>query len=248
MTSPYTAALIIIGNEILSGRTQDSNTQFLAKELNALGIRLQEVRVIPDIEAIIIATVHTLKTQFDYIFTTGGIGPTHDDITSEAMAKAFAIPLILHEEARRRLASYYAEGDLNEARLKMAYIPEGAALIDNPVSSAPGFMLENVYVMAGVPRIMQAMFHGIKHTLKGGKIVESRDISVYLPEGAIAQGFAELQKHYPAVEMGSYPFIHQGRLGTSLVLRSEDIAQLEDAFAKVAGFIDKLGGEIRLGV
>lgn len=239
----YNAALIIIGNEILSGRTQDTNTQFLAKKLNTLGIRLQEVRVIPDDEAVIIATINALKACFNYIFTTGGIGPTHDDITSAAIAKAFGVPLILHEEARRRLASHYAEGELNEARLKMAHVPEGATLIDNPISNAPGFIIGNVYVMAGVPRIMQAMFEGIASGLRGGKVVESRDIRIYQLEGVIAQGFEALQQRYPGVEMGSYPFSEEGRLGTSLVLRADDVALLEQAFAEVKAFVAGIGNK-----
>lgn len=239
------AALIIIGNEILSGRTQDSNTSFLAKQLNGLGIILREVRVIPDDEKVIIDTVNYLRTRFTYIFTTGGIGPTHDDITADAIAKAFAVPLIQHEDAVRRLSSYYEEGALNEARMKMAYVPEGAVLIDNPVSAAPGFILGNVYVMAGVPRIMQAMFEGIKHQLTGGNVIYSRELGVYLPEGTIAKGFAALQHAYTSVEMGSYPFIHNGRLGTCLVLRSEDTALLEEAFTAVKAFIAELNGIIR---
>lgn len=243
MTTRITACLIIIGNEILSGRTQDKNIQFLATRLNESGIVLKEVRVIPDDEPTIIDTVNSMRALHDYAFTTGGIGPTHDDITSEAIAKAFNTKLTLHPEALKRLLKHYAEGDLNEARKKMAYVPEGATLIDNPVSSAPGFQMDNVYVMAGVPRIMQAMFDGIKHQLKGGDIIESRQLSVYLPEGKIAQGFSDLQNNYPEIEMGSYPFIRQDRLGTSLVLRGSDIPQLEKAFAGLEEFIDGLNGQ-----
>ncbi len=245
MTITYTAALIIIGNEILSGRTQDSNTQFLAKSLNGLGVILKEVRVIPDDEATIIDTVNHLRQLHSYVFTTGGIGPTHDDITALSVAKAFGVELCLHEEAVRRLAAYYEEGQFNEARRKMAYIPLGAELIDNPVSIAPGFILGNVYVLAGVPRIMQAMFNGIKHRLKGGSVVESRTISAYVQEGVIAAGFSQIQQHYPLVEMGSYPFIHNQRLGTSLVLRASDIALLEEAFKAVTLLVAQLGGEVR---
>jgi molybdenum cofactor synthesis domain-containing protein len=241
--SAITASLIIIGNEILSGRTQDKNIQFIANGLGALGIVLREVRIICDDETEIITTVNSIRSRYDYVFTTGGIGPTHDDITSAAIAKAFGVKLLLHPEAVRRLERHYAEGELNEARLKMAYIPENAALIDNPVSNAPGFIIENVYVMAGVPRIMQAMFDGIKHQLTGGDIVQSEQLSVYLPEGKIAKGFSDLQEKYPAVEMGSYPFIRHERLGTSLVLRSTNTTLLMQARTELEEFIDELQGE-----
>src|SRR5260221_202527 len=182
-----TACLIIIGNEILSGRTQDANLAFIAKGLNEVGIRLREVRVIPDIAETIIETVNEMRATFDYVFTTGGIGPTHDDITSECVARAFGVPWVLDEEARRRLAAGYANpADLNEARLRMAHVPEGAVLIDNPVSRAPGFQIGNVFVMAGVPRIMQAMFDGIKRRLIGGAPVLSRTVTSGLPEGVLA--------------------------------------------------------------
>ena len=243
MTPTYTACLVIIGNEILSGRTQDVNIQFLANGLGVAGITLREVRVIPDDEAIIIRTVNEVRQQFTYIFTTGGIGPTHDDITSAAIAKAFGVPLILHPDAHSQLQRYYAEEQLNEARLKMAYVPKGAELINNPVSSAPGFMIDNVYVLAGVPRIMQAMFEGLKHRLKGGPIVQTRQVSVYLAEGTIAKGFADLQQEYPEIDMGSYPFMRHERLATNLVLRGVDIPMLEEALGKLQAFIDSLSGE-----
>ena len=164
----YTACLIVIGNEVLSGRTRDANLQYLGRELNAIGVRLAEARVIPDDTAVIVTTVNDARARFDYVFTTGGIGPTHDDITSAAVAAAFGVPLERNPEAEARLRRHYEDKDLNAARLTMADIPRGADLIDNPVSQAPGFRLENVYVMAGVPRIAQAMFDGIRHTLKGG--------------------------------------------------------------------------------
>src|SRR3954451_19193777 len=169
-----TACLLVIGNEVLSGRTRDANIQFLATHLGERGIPLREVRIIPDVPETIISTVNEVRAKFDYVFTTGGIGPTHDDITSECIARAFGVKWVLHEEARRRLAAGYANpADLNEARLRMAHVPEGAVLIDNPVSRAPGFQIGNVFVMAGVPRIMQAMFDGIKHGLAGGAPVLS---------------------------------------------------------------------------
>ena len=177
-TSAVTAALIIIGNEILSGRTKDANLPHLATELNSVGVRLAEVRVIPDIEAEIIATVNALRAKFDYVFTTGGIGPTHDDITAESIAKAFELPLTQHPEALRRLQHHYNDNglELTAARLRMANTPEGASLIDNPISTAPGFRVGNVFVMAGVPKIMQAMLASLKDQLHGGQPMLSRTV------------------------------------------------------------------------
>ena len=175
---PVTAGLLVIGNEILSGRTQDANIAFLGHRLNEIGVRLAEVRVVPDIEADIVAAVNALRARFDYVFTTGGIGPTHDDITAAAIAKAFGVPLIQNPEARARLEGNYRAGDLNEARLRMANTPEGAALIDNPVSRAPGFRLENVFVLAGVPVILQAMVAGLRPAIAGGRPMLSRTVTV----------------------------------------------------------------------
>ena len=221
MQSP-TACLIIIGNEVLSGRTQDKNLAWLAAELNKLGIRLMESRIIPDIGQTIITCVNSMRRQFDMVFTTGGIGPTHDDITSEYVAKAFGVNLSRHPEAVALLEKHYPPGELNEARLKMAEIPEGATLIYNPVSAAPGYKIGNVYVMAGVPRIMQAMFDGIKHTLKGGAPMLSASIAAYVTEGVIAETLTRIQLQFPTVEIGSYPFVRGQKLGTTLVARSTD--------------------------
>src|SRR5258708_3839460 len=202
-----TACMLIIGNEILSGRTQDANLAFIAKGLNEVGVRLREVRVIPDVAETIIATVNEVREKFDYVFTTGGIGPTHDDITSECIARAFGVDWVLNEEARQRLAAGYANPtDLNTARLRMAHIPQGAVLIDNPVSRAPGFQIGNVFVMAGVPSVMQAMFDGIKHRLSGGAPVLSRTVTSGLPEGVLAEGLGRLQQRYPDFDIGSYPY------------------------------------------
>lgn len=241
-TSIY-AAVVVIGNEILSGRTHDKNIPFLATELNHLGIQLREVRIIPDQENTIIETLHFLRPKFDYIFTTGGIGPTHDDITSLAVAKAFNVSLLRHPEALRRLQIHYQDSELNEARLKMANIPESAQLIDNPVSAAPGFYIGNIYVMAGVPRIMQAMFDSIKHTLIGGAPMQSKAISLYLTEGVIAKGLGDIQQRFQQVEIGSYPFIRNGRLGTSLVLRCQNTQDLEEAYQVLFSWLNTLGGE-----
>jgi len=239
-----TACLLIIGNEILSGRTQDANLAFIAKGLNEVGVRLREVRVIPDIAETIIATVNEMRAKFDYVFTTGGIGPTHDDITSECIARAFGVRWVLDEEARRRLAAGYANpADLNEARLRMAHIPEGAVLIDNPVSRAPGFRIGNVFVMAGVPRIMQSMFDGIKHSLAGGAPVLSRTVTSGLPEGVLAEGLGKLQERYPDFDIGSYPYYRRGGFGTSLVVRGTDASRLDAAVGEVFAMVKGLGGD-----
>lgn len=224
-----TAALVIIGNEILSGRTQDANLAFLAKSLNEIGIQLREARVVPDDEADIVAAVNACRARFDHVFTTGGIGPTHDDITSACVAKAVGRPFERNAEAERRLRVYYPPEKLNEARLKMADMPEGAELIDNPVSVAPGFTVENVHVLPGVPSILQAMFEGLKPRLKGGATVRSRTLTVYCPEGEIAKALGETQARFPTVEIGSYPFMRQDRFGTSLVFRSPDLDALGQA-------------------
>src|SRR3954454_1473596 len=181
-----TAALVIIGNEILSGRTQDVNLAFLATQLNEAGIQMGEVRVVPDAEADIVEAVNALRGKHDHVFTTGGIGPTHDDITSASIAKAFGLPYGRHPEAERRLLAYYPPEKVNRARMKMAETPEGAELIDNPVSVAPGFIIGNVFVLAGIPQVVRAMFDGIRPTLRGGTLVRSRSITTYSPEGEIA--------------------------------------------------------------
>ena len=238
------ACIIIIGNEILSGRTQDKNVAWLARELNEAGVRLAEVRIIPDIRQLIIDTVNSCRAQFTYIFTTGGIGPTHDDITSEAVASAFGVPLTRHKQAQTILERHYASADLNAARLKMADIPEGATLIPNPVSAAPGFRLENVYVMAGVPSIMQAMFDSVKHELKGGAKILSRTVSAYTTEGVIAERLTAIQHRFPEIEIGSYPFIRNQRLGTCLVSRGTDPAKLESAYQAIRNMLLEVTPEV----
>lgn len=224
-----TAAMLIIGNEILSGRTQDANLAFLAKSLGDAGIRLREARVIVDDETEIVAAVNALRARYTYVFTSGGIGPTHDDITAACIAKAFGLPFGRHPEAERRLRAHYPPDKVNEARLKMAETPEGAELIDNPVSIAPGFRVENVFVMAGIPSIMQAMLAGLIPSLTGGAPVRSRTIVAHCPEGDIAAPLTAVQARHPAVEIGSYPFMRAGAFGTSLVLRSADEAALSAA-------------------
>lgn len=238
-----TACLIIIGNEVLSGRTKDANLHFLAGALTEMGIRLREARVIGDDEQAIIAAVNACRAAYDYVFTTGGIGPTHDDITAESIAKAFDVPLLLHPEARARLEAHYPPGELNEARLRMARVPEGGILIDNPVSTAPGFQIGNVFVMAGVPRIMQAMFEGIRHRLRTGAVMLSHTITIYKPEGALAAGLAEVQAQFPDVEIGSYPFAKVDALGAAIVLRCPDATRLTAAAEAVRALARALGAE-----
>jgi len=246
MTPPadkiYTACVLIIGNEILSGRTQDENLAYIAKGLAQAGVVLKEARVIPDIEATIVAQVNELRARYDYVFTTGGIGPTHDDITSECVAKAFGVKWTLHPDAHKIFLSLYKPEDLNEARLRMAHTPEGASLIANPVSRAPGFQMGNVYVMAGIPRVMQAMFDSVKPTLKGGPPVLSRTVGCDLPEGTIAKHLGAIQLRYADIDIGSYPFYRRGSFGTSLVLRGREAQRLETAAQDVAAMVRELGG------
>ena len=243
MQSP-TACLIIIGNEVLSGRTQDKNLAWLAAGLNERGIRLMECRVIPDVTETIVTCVNSCRRQFDMVFTTGGIGPTHDDITSACIAKAFGAQLIRHPEAEALLRKHYKPEDINEARLKMADIPEGATLIYNPVSAAPGYKMENVYVMAGVPRIMQAMFDGIKHSLAGGAPMLSASLAAHVTEGYIAEALGRIQTQFPTVEIGSYPFVRDQKLGTSLVARSTDAETLAECKKSLTALLRQHSPEV----
>jgi molybdenum cofactor synthesis domain-containing protein len=236
-----TACVLIIGNEILSGRTQDANLAYIAAGLNEVGVTLREARVIPDIEAVIVATVNELRAKFDYVFTTGGIGPTHDDITSESVAKAFGLAWTLHPEAHKIFLAQYKPGELNEARLRMAHTPAGATLIRNPVSRAPGFRIGNVFVMAGIPSVMQGMFDSIKHDLKGGRPMLSRTVTCHLPEGVIAKGLGEIQARYADLDIGSYPFYRRGEFGTSLVLRGREAERLAAGTEEVAALVRGLG-------
>ena len=243
-----TACVLIIGNEILSGRTQDANVAFLAQGLNEAGIRLREVRVIPDDAPTIIGTVNEVRSKFDHVFTTGGIGPTHDDITSACIAAAFGVKLILHPEARRILESHYPPGGLNEARLRMAQVPDGAVLLPNPISRAPGFRIDNVFVLPGVPQIMQAIFNELKHRLKGGAKVLSRSVSCTLGEGTIAQDLAALQARYGDLEIGSYPYFRRSDFGVTLVVRGTDRERIAAAVEELKGLIRALGGDPQEGL
>ncbi|MDE2007825.1 MAG: competence/damage-inducible protein A [Rhodospirillales bacterium] len=240
-TSP-TAAALIIGNEILSGRTQDTNLRFLAQGLAARGIRLMEARVIPDIADTIIATVNELRARYTMLFTTGGIGPTHDDITSECVAAAFGVPWEPHPEAWPRMEKSYKPGEFNAARQRMATMPRGASLIDNPISTAPGFSIGNVHVMAGVPRIMQAMFEGLAPRLPGGTPIAARAVhGLDVAEGRIAEGLAAIQARYRAADIGSYPFYRPSGNGVAIVAKGTDAAALEAAIAEVAALFTALG-------
>lgn len=240
-----TAGLVIIGNEILSGRTIDANLPYLASFLGGIGIRLVEARVVPDIEAEIVDAVNTLRAKVDYLFTTGGIGPTHDDITAASIAKAFGRALIRHPEAERRLIAFYPPEKLTPARLKMAETPEGAELIDNPVSVAPGFIVENVHVMAGVPKIMQAMLDMLRPRLQGGALIQSRTLVVYRGEGDMAATLSTIQERYPEIDIGSYPFFRMDKPGTSIVFRGDQPARIDAAFAELDAHCRANGIEAR---
>ena len=237
-----TACVLIIGNEILSGRVQDANLAFLATGLNDVGVRLREARVVPDDAATIVATVNEVRAKFDYVFTTGGIGPTHDDITAQCIADAFGVPLILHPDAKRLLESHYPPGAVNEARLRMAHMPEGSVLLLNPISRAPGFRIGNVYVMAGVPQVMQATFSELKYRLRGGATMLSRAVSCALGEGTIATDLAALQERYPDLEIGSYPYFRRSDFGTTLVVRGTNPERIAAAIAELTALIRALGG------
>lgn len=241
----FTAALIVIGNEILSGRTQDSNTPWIAEKLIDHGVLIKEVRIIPDDRDAIIRTVRELKDRVDYLFTTGGIGPTHDDITAECVGEAFGLEMEQNDQAFRMLEEYYGLENLTPPRAKMAMVPRGALLIPNPVSAAPGFIVENVHVMAGVPRIMQAMFMHVLEVLKPGKPMLSNTVSCSMPESQLAEDMTRLQKKYPEIEIGSYPHYRGGILGLSIVLRSTDNDRLDEATMEVLSLIRQFGEEPR---
>ena len=236
-----TAAMLVIGDEILSGRTQDSNSNYVARQLATLGIDLKEIRVVGDEEAEIVTALNALRARYDYIFTTGGIGPTHDDITADAVARAFGVGIGYHPEAYAALEARYAKGEFNDARKRMARIPDGASLIKNSASVAPGFQIGNVFVMAGVPMVMRAMMEEIVTRLPRGVPVQSVTISAELPEGAIAQGLAEIQKAQPQTAIGSYPWYRDGRYGAQLVARSRDADAVEAAAKAIEAMIVELG-------
>ena len=249
MTKIWTAALVIIGDEILSGRTQDKNIAQLAAWLNVQGIRLSEARVVPDVEGAIVAAVNALRTRHDYLFTTGGIGPTHDDITVDSIAAALGVGVIVHPEGRAILEAYYAtRGGLTEARLRMARVPEGAELIANRVSGAPGIRIQNIFIMAGVPHITAGMLDGLTGTLEGGRPVVSLTVGGFVPESEVADLLRATERAHDGVSIGSYPFFREGRVGSNFVARSEDEALAQTCIDELtagltaAGYVVEAGG------
>ena len=233
------AAIIIIGNEILSGRTQDANVVHLSKWLNELGIKVEEVRVIPDVEDCIVNTVNEVRKKFKYVLTTGGIGPTHDDITSRSIAKAFKVSYGYNKEAYETLEKYYKPSEFNDGRKKMAKMPDKASLIYNPSSGAPGFIVENVYCLPGVPSILKSMVNGLKNRISGGKKILSKTISVSTVESEIAKPLEDIQNKFKNIEIGSYPFFRMGKVGVSIVMRSTEKNQIDDCSKQIVSFIHK---------
>ena len=228
-----TACVVIIGNEILSGRTQDINLAHIAQQLNGWGVRVAEARVIADVEEEIVATVNAARTRFDYVFTTGGIGPTHDDITAECIAKAFEVPLVVSDAIAERIRLRPAPDEVMANRLRMARIPDGAALIDNPTGGPQGFRMDNVFVMAGIPSVMRAMLSTVGDEIDGGDIVRSRSVTAYLGESQIATALTDVQQRYPDIEIGSYPFYRSERYGTTLVMRGTSDADLANVLEQI---------------
>lgn len=243
--APVTAAVLIIGDEILSGRTQDSNLAMIARFLAPLGIDLKEARVVPDLEIEIVAAVNALRRRYTYVFTTGGIGPTHDDITADAIGAAFGLPLEYDETAMEILAARYRPGEFNERRRRMARMPKGATIVRNRISAAPGFQIENVFVLAGVPKIMEVMLEDVRPRLRQAIPVISRSLKVPLPEGQIADGLAAIQNVHPDLRIGSYPFFAvpgmPGSTGTTLVIRGRNNAEVNVAADEVSALIESFG-------
>jgi molybdenum cofactor synthesis domain-containing protein len=243
--SPITAAILVIGDEILSGRTKDKNIGYVAEYLTNIGIDLREVRVVPDVEAEIVAALNALRARYTHVFTTGGIGPTHDDITADAVAKAFGVSIDIDPRAVALLLERIPKADLNESRLRMARIPSGATLIENSVSKAPGFSIGNVHVMAGVPNIMHAMLDALAPRLATGQKMLSRSLAAGLKEGDIAAAYGEVQKAFPDVSMGSYPaFVEGVGFSTTLVLRGRDETRLDAAETAVKAMLDSVRGQL----
>ena len=234
-----TACVLVIGNEILSGRTQDANLQHIATVLGEQGVRVREARVIPDVEDAIVQALHETRAKYDYVLTTGGIGPTHDDITVDCVAKAFGVPLVTSETIAGRIRARPAPSEVMASRLRMARIPQGATLIDNPTGGPQGFRVENVLVMAGIPAVMRAMLSGVR--LEGGAVVRSRSVTAYLGESEVAAGLDRIQRAYPQVDLGSYPFTREGKYGTTLVLRGTDAEALDAMLGEVRQLIVAAG-------
>jgi molybdenum cofactor synthesis domain-containing protein len=237
----FTAAVVVIGNEILSGRTQDTNLRDIATTLGGWGIRVHEARVIPDAEATIVSVVNEVRARNDYVFTTGGIGPTHDDITAESIAKAFGVELVEHPDIAALIRRREAPPEVMAARLRMAKVPQGAGLIDNLTGGPPGFFMGNVYVMAGIPAVMRSMLGSLASKLTGGAILRSCSVGAYVAESAIAVPLRNIQAQHPAVEIGSYPFTREGRYGATLVARSTDEQALQVVVEKIKAMIVDAG-------
>jgi molybdenum cofactor synthesis domain-containing protein len=237
------AAVIVIGNEILSGRTRDANVQTIGAALAGIGIRLREVRVVEDRPPAIVGAVNALRAHYDWVFTTGGIGPTHDDITTDCVGAAFGLEVRHDPAAVELLTRYYGAAEATDTRLRMARVPVGATLIDNPVSAAPGFRIGNVFVLPGVPRILQAMLPGVLATLPGGPPIVSHTLTAWVRESDVAIDLAAVQARYPALDLGSYPFTRDGRFGTSLVVRGNESGAVAAAAAEVADFLARRGVE-----
>ena len=244
MSKKTNAAILIIGNEILSGRTQDTNTSTLSLWLNSIGVKVEEVRVIPDIEKTIVDSVNSLRKVYDYIFTTGGIGPTHDDITAQSIAKAFNLKYEIHKEGYKILEKYYKPGEFNEGRQKMIWMPENAKLILNPTSGAPGFNVENVFCLPGVPSILKSMLGGLKNEIVGGEPILSLTVNLRTVESEIANSLTKVQDKNSDVEIGSYPFFQAGKLGVSIVIRSEDQNKIDTCNSQILDFVKEKKIEI----
>ncbi|MEM9314135.1 MAG: molybdopterin-binding protein [Pseudomonadota bacterium] len=238
-----TAGLVIIGDEILSGRTQDANVAYLAKWLNEEGVALKEVRIVADVEAAIVEAVNALRKRCDYCFTTGGIGPTHDDITVDAVASAFGVDVVYNDEALRMLAKYYGTDELTDARKRMARVPAGGDLVRNPMSGAPGVRRDNVFMLAGIPGIVRGMLEGLRGELAGAAPMQSDVVTVFSPESAMAERLSAIQAAHPDTSVGSYPFFRQGRIGAALVVRSTDAALIPPVLAAIRRAADAIGAD-----
>jgi molybdenum cofactor synthesis domain-containing protein len=233
------AAILIIGNEILSGRTQDTNTSTIAIWLNSIGVKVEEVRIIADIEKTIVETLNFLRTTYDYVFTTGGIGPTHDDITAQSVSKAFRIKYEIHKDAYKILEAYYKPGEFNKGRQKMVWMPQNANLILNPTSGAPGFNVENVFCLPGVPSILKSMLGGLTNSIVGGEPILNLTISLSTVESEIADCLTKIQNKNQDVEIGSYPFFQAGKLGVSIVIRSQVQSKIDNCKSQILEFVNK---------
>ena len=237
-----TACVLIIGNEILSGRTADSNLNYIALTLGGWGIQVREARVIPDVVDDIVSAVNAARDRYHYVFTTGGIGPTHDDITVDCIAKAFDVPIVEHPDIAARIKTRPAPPEVMAARLRMARVPEGATLVENQTGGPQGFRMDNVFVMAGIPMVMQAMLSSLEGQLDTGPVVRSRTVTAYLGESQLAGALADIQNRFPEIDLGSYPFFRKERYGTSLVMRGVDEGRLDAMLAEVEQAITAAGG------